>query len=230
MAILQVYGSTGAIQQSSTTRWAYGQGEISETVYKGVYAAVKTLYDSYKAVAGSNPTYDQLNIVYERGKGILSVSTVDDGTPQYELIANELSQPVSQHNYFKGTLTDAQIGAVIAAVQTQSPEVFTGKQLELQNMLLSGVTEYMVSSYVLRETKQVSKRSSVSASFANVNLKDTPPATTTVNSLIGTLPTGEWLKKAPQVRLIGTKRWTIQTEWWWYEKLSAILYGGTGTP
>lgn len=236
MAVLQVIGSTGAIQQSIAKQWAYSPGETSQTVYKGVYAAVSNLYEQYKAVAGYNPTYDQLSLLYNRGTGTLTVSTVQDGTAQYELIGNELSNPIWSHPYFltsdtpSARLTADQIREVRRSWETGTETTcpFTDKQKTLYDMMSAGTIEYLVSSYVLRETKIVSKRSTVQASYVGVNTVVTPPSTSSVNSLIGALPTGEWLKKTPQVRMAGARRWMIETEWWWAVKWSAILYGGTG--
>jgi hypothetical protein len=229
MAILQVIGATGSIQQSVGKSWNYLNGEVSQTVYKGVYASVEALYNSYKAVAGSAPSIDSLQLTYQRGTGVLTVSTIEDGTPQYELIGNELSNPVWTHSHF-AALTAAEIEAVRRDFEQGLGGTFTGTQLELWNMLSQGTEEYLVSSYVLRETKQVSKKSNVTASYTDVNKVMTPPNTSAVNALIGSLPPGEWLKKTPQVRLIGSKRWQISTEWWWAEKWSSILYSGSGTP
>ena len=233
MPILQVIGSSGAILQTTNSRWSYGQGEVSESTYKGVMAAVQALYDSYKAVAGFAPTIDQMNLMYARGLGTLTVSIITDGEPQYEMIPNELSNPIWTSDYFAVTapaLTAQQVNAVRRDFELGLNGTFTGKQLELWNYLNAGSEEFQTSSYVLRETKQTSKKSILRADYANVNRVVTPPDTATVNSLIGNLPAGEWLKKAPSVKLVGSKRWLIQTEWWWATKWSSALYGGSWTP
>ena len=229
MAVLEIIGSNGAIQQTVTTSWNYLNGEVNATVYKGVYDAVNQLYQNYKGFAGFAPQIDNLQLVYQRGTGTLTVTMLNDGAPQYELIGNEISNPIWTNSYF-ASLTGQQVSDVRKDFEQGLGGTFTGLQLDLWNLLALGTEDYLVSSYVLRETKQCSKKSALTASYDNVNKVDTPPSTASVNSLIGGLPSGEWLKKTPQVRLIGAKRWSISTEWWWAEKWSAALYGGTGTP
>jgi hypothetical protein len=107
---------------------------------------------------------------------------------------------------------------------------FSAAETVLYNFYAMGVQEYTLPGYVLRSVRNVSKRSTVAASYANVNTVQPPPNVANVNTLIGSLPTGEWLLKAPQVRQYGARRWQITQEWWWSPKWSALLYGGTGTP
>jgi hypothetical protein len=154
------------------------------------------------------------------------MSVIGDGETTYELMANEMSQHISTHSYF-ASLTDSEVAAVLQAVEAKQPSTFTGAQSDLYAHCIRGLDEYVVSNYVLRETKNVSKRSLLTASYTNVNQVDTPPDTQVANTLIGLVPSGEWLKKTPIVRQVGNRRWQIIQEWWWAEKWSRILYGGS---
>lgn len=153
------------------------------------------------------------------------------GQSVYELNVNELSNPIESHAYFESLSSDPQIVDVKRNVDENlaADGSWTSLQLDLYKHLIRGLTEYNASQYVLRETKNVSKRSTVTASFTNVNRMDTPPNVAAANTLIGSIPTQEWLKKSPVVRQTGTRRWQIVTEWWGATKLSSVLYGGTLT-
>lgn len=250
MGILAVIGNTGAIQQRVGTDWTYNTGQSTQRVFKGVYAAVETLFNSYKAVAGFTPSIDSLQLNYERGLGTLTVSLVEDGPVQYELTSNQVTYPIETHPYFATTspLTSAEVHAVQTAIKlgiNQNPyqtvngtplaapfdgSAFTAKQQKLYDFFSRGVEYYYSSAYVLRSTQIVSKRSTVTASFTGVNTVVTPPDTQAVNTLIGALPSGEWLKQSPNVRMYGNQKWQIVQEWWWAPKWSTILYSGTGSP
>jgi hypothetical protein len=154
---------------------------------------------------------------------------VADGKPIYELWGNDLYKPVQTHPYFD-SLTPAEFLAVRQAMDDGTEITSADKKQELWELENRGTVEYLESAYVLRETKNVSKRSVLAASYDNVNRVESPPDTAQVNRLIGSLPAGQWLKKSPQVRQYGARRWQIVQEWWWAVTWSAILYGGTGAP
>ena len=226
MAVLDIIGEAGAVQQGTAKSWRYFEGQSEVLRYRGEAAIIRPLYESYKIVAGFNPEWDSID--YEPGKGAatLTLTKSADGEAVYELTPNEISQSVAMHEAFDA-LSDADIESVYQAFNDYSGSSLTGDKGKLYKLLIHGIEEYNVSQYVLRETKTVSKRSTVTASFDNVNTVSDPPDTSAVNTLIGTLPTGEWIKKSPVVRQVGSRRWQIITEWWWTRKASSVLYGGT---
>ena len=248
MAILQVIGATGAIQQTDSRGWTYPTGESEQLVYKGVYAAVKSLYDQYVAIAEYTPTVDSLNIVYQRGLGTLTVSTVQDGPIQYERITNHFQAPIFENPYFTTVdtpLTAQETHAVRVAFETgiqTNPtnslnpaypfdgSAFSDKAAVLYAFLAQGVESYQRSAYVLRASMVASKRSLFVIDNTGDNTVVTPPNTASVNSLIGSLPDGEWLKQCGDVQMFGNRKWKLTWEYWWAPQWSSILYSGTGTP
>lgn len=229
--VLDIIGS-GNVRQGTPKSWAYTEGETEIQTYRGDKITMQSLYETLKSVAGFNPTWD--GVSFDPGKGVATVSVklVGDGATLYELSANEISASIATHKYFD-SLTDDQVTDVYLAAQTYDKSMYAGFssiQKKLYARLIRGIEEYPTSQYVLRETKTVSKRSTVQASFINDNVVDTPPNTSTVNTLIGSLPTGEWIKKSPIVRQIGSRKFQIITEWWWTRLADAILYGGTYLP
>lgn len=229
MAILKTIGSTESIQQRTDKRWSYPSGESTQVVFKGVAASVASAYETYKIIAGYTPSVDQVSYTQEKGIGNLTVTTQEDGPDIYELIANELSNPIYTHTYFS-SLTAQNIHDVRKCFETGKPDssLFDAKQLELLSFLQKGVESYLESSYVLREVKTLSNRSLTKADYASVNTVVTPPNVSAINKLIGALPSGEWLKKAPQVRMVSVRKWQVSTEWWW-AKTWPVYLGGSGT-
>jgi len=208
--------------------WNYANGETQSVTIRGPAADISALYELYKMVAGSNPDYDALDFDPAVGVGTLTYQKVEDGAVQYELLANEFMQPVQYHSFFSSLGAD-KIAAVLKAFydgKTVTQANFAEElQVTLMTALLYGVTDVPESGYVLRSTQNCSKRSALKASYTGVNTVVTPPAVSAVNTMIGNLPTGEWLKKSPNVTMIGPRKWRITEEWWWAEQWPVWLGG-----
>lgn len=100
------------------------------------------------------------------------------------------------------------------------------KMVLLLQYYISGTMQYPSSEFILRETKEVSLEALDRVDYSHTSRVVNPPNAKEVNVLIGNLPTGEWLKRAPQVSRLSLTRWQIVTEWWWAVKWAKI-YGGT---
>lgn len=243
MTVKAILGSDTATPQSIKKAWGYFDGESEEATWIGPVPALDAVWAALKVVAANSPDYDSLSYDPGRGRGVITARKLSDGEPVYELFPNEFMKPVELHPYF--AITEPAVTADNAAVcrnelnkgtlPSQISSLFSGtapqkaKALKLYKYLAYGFDEYAESGYVLRETKNVSKRSIVTASYEKVNEVATPPNTSISNALIGALPDGEWLKKSPVVRVIGARRWAIQQEWWWAQQWPVLL-GGTWEP
>ena len=249
-------GSTAAHEQGKKWNFQRGGAESQLWTYKGPSAACAALYDTFKASALIDPRIAVLDFDEGRGLGTLTVTYADDQallgvsnengiTKFYELIPNEFSKRPELAPYFQprtGTAItiDETINAykaynlgVSRTAAQAAPYSLTDLGLALFDLLSSGVEEYLESAYVLRESKVVSGKNAVRANFDNINRVDNPPTSAAANTLIGDLSDryGEWLKKAPSVRQISRTKWAIQSEWWWANKWSYVLYGGSlGAP
>jgi hypothetical protein len=94
---------------------------------------------------------------------------------------------------------------------------------------MHGQESYYETAFILRKSSFGVRASTVLASFTGINTVVTAPVfSTPMSDLIGTLPTGEWLKKPPQAENLGKGKWRISEEWQWAEKWS-VVYGGTGS-
>lgn len=241
---LDVIGSTESVEQGIQKRLAPGGGEAQVRTWRGLNTAVEQLYETVKLLALTDPTYQDVQYNAGRGNATLTVTQatqqsitatdVENGVETvYEMFPNEFTKRVEQAPYFD-TLTAAQIAQVYQSYNAgilSTDTGFTSKQLDLMKLLERGTTEYFATGYVLRVTKTVSGRANVQASFTDVNRVVTPNVNNgTIATLIGALPTGEWIKRAPVVRRVNRVKWLIVYEYWWSETWSAALYGGTGSP
>jgi hypothetical protein len=228
-------GTAGVVEQGSKFTWNFYDGLRTVLSFKGTAAQVYALTQTYIAVAGSNPTIDSLSFDAGRGIAALEVNLMDDGAILYELYPMEDRIAVEASDYYQiltPVLTADEIQVVFRQFAKGEPADagWLAKQTSLFTELACGRTEVLVTRWALRETKRVSKRSTVAAAHATVDTVETPPATTAVNSIIGALPAGEWLRRGTVVRTVNSKRWELITEWWYATKWSSVHYGGTLVP
>ena len=213
------------------------------TIYKwkGSATNAAALFDQLVTLEGSIPQYDSITLDEGRGVGTVEAqklqdsSTASSGTNQvedvYELYSAEIQEPIELAPYYQA-LTGAEVQDVRLAIESGATAVdaaWSPLQRSLFYSLRKGVRSYIRSSYVLRETKITSWRSTIQASYTNVNRVEAPPEIAAINALIGALPAGEWLKKAPNVRQYGSSKWQIVTEWWWSDRIH-VMYGGSWIP
>lgn len=234
-------------EQGKRKSWSYFSGEVVERTWKGTRTLVDGIYENVKVGndPDGNPYTSQIpdaaSIDEGRGLATLNVQYAEDGEAVYELMANEIAVPVHAAPYFTSAtaITADEVNQAYDAWD-QKLSVADARALHgwsagskpdvLFKLLSLGTESFYYSTYVLRETKNVSRTADVSASYANVNRVTSPPSYSSVNALIGNVPSGQWLKKAPIVRQVAAVRWQIITEWWWDTSWSSVLYGGSRVP
>lgn len=233
---LDTMGTVLNVSQSIRKSWSMNGGEITTSTWKGAYDEVNAQYETLKSVAGYTPTWDTLDFDLTNGRATLVARAASDGMTLYELFRNKEQLPLQCAKYF---LYDAPVLAsddvancynAFSQGILPSETGFTDKQLEFYNHLMEGVDKVLQTSWVLRETKNVSKRSQITATLSGIDTVQDTPDVAAANSLIGTLPEGEWLYVGPDVRQYGVRRYQIVSEWWWRYKWSKRLYGGTWEP
>lgn len=257
MTVFSTFGKTVIVEDVPTTiikaeqgqkkQWSYFSGELVERTWKGDKGVIQQLYE--RAKTGLDPEGspytkgipESASLDEGRGLATATIQYAEDGLPVYELFANELNVPVHAAPYFLAAtaITADEVNQAYRAWELRkSVEQATdeygwasdGKAITLFNLLSLGTESFYYSTYVLRETKNVSSESDVSASYLGVNSVSALPSGYTANALIGSVPAGEWVKKAPIVRQIAAYRWQIVTEWWWDTTWSSVLYGGSRVP
>ena len=114
---------------------------------------------------------------------------------------------------------------------------------------MAGVDGYLFSAINLRKTVKVNTRSTIVASWEDVNFVVTLESINPPDAVIGSLnelerlasgemgdgerevASWEWLKKAPTVRTAGKpKLFEVSYEWWGTDRWSRVLYGGSWDP
>ena len=236
-----ILGSKSAQQPTGKTCSAT-DGERAVYVYEGTNDEISALYAtalksmgsvyegvSYQPQKGSSPATLTLTGIADGSKAALATAVTT-----YELIPQEVLVPVHLHSAFNA-LTAADCADCYNRAEdttvTTTPAGWSTAKAGLYSLLLQRTMQVAEVSYVLRRTKLCNSIGSTAASYTNVGKVDAPPSP---GGLLGSLPSGEWLKKAPAVRQIGMlpwqNRWQVVDEWQWAKKWSTILYAGTGTP
>jgi hypothetical protein len=244
----EVFGTPDAVPQGTPRRWTKETGEMQTLVWRGFATALRAVYLQLQTDAITDDNILDLDFDPGKGSGTLR-ATVKGATPfpqrftEYEMFINEMQSPIENHSYFSSNtfrgannvpLTDAQLVDVLSAYSQHYGlnTAWNDKQKYLYALLLRGCHDMPVYLYVLRATTIDAKTGTMRADWADVGTVQSPPNTSTVNALLGAIPTCEWLKKPPAVRKNGnSKLWTIEQEWWGAQDgWSAILYGGTRVP
>lgn len=247
--VLSILGSQEATPQGIKARWQAGSGQTLIYSWRGPTDAVTAIYNGLVNAALVDPTITVMDFNPGKGNAELIVQqasagsvlgTVNSGgvTKVYEILPNEFMKRAEQAPYFSD-LTPSNIVKAYSAYDagvpdaSVSPYSLTGKSLDLWKLIVQagGNPEYFASGYVLRETFVISGLAKIAPVYTDVNkVVETPKEIWSINQAFGTIPAGEWLKKAPTVRQISRTKWHVQNEYWWADKWSTALYGGTGTP
>ena len=111
-------------------------------------------------------------------------------------------------------------------------ENWTTIMKELRWQMTHGVQSYYETGFVFRKSLYGVKTSAIGATFIGVNTvygtiagMPSPDLSTAMQSLVSSLPTGQWLYRPPQAEHLGRGRWRVTLEWQWAYKWS-IVYGG----
>jgi hypothetical protein len=98
---------------------------------------------------------------------------------------------------------------------------------ELRWAMEHGQETFYETGFTLRRSLYGVRTSAIKATFVGINTVNvTPTFSTRMETLILSLPAGEWLYRPPQAEHMGRGRWRVVQEWQWAEKWS-IVYGGT---
>jgi hypothetical protein len=207
-------------------------GEVLTYTHSGAAADVLADYGSIKANAEASTETDLASMSYaeDRGRGTLIRRYVRPNKAIEELYGTDVIKDILTSAYF-ADLTDAEVAAVRAEYEKTGGGVadvsWNQLQKNLHTHLLRGEESFTLTQFILRVTNFCVRSSQINASFEDCN-RVVPGIVLSPDmaALVNSLPTGEWLKKPPQVESLGRGRWRVTYEYHWSEKWS-VVYGGT---
>ncbi|MEK9752253.1 MAG: hypothetical protein VW338_03450 [Rhodospirillaceae bacterium] len=158
----------------------------------------------------------KMNIVWELHGNDLNKSIFTH--PKFQAIASKADQETLK-KFSRGQLNYTE----------QAVQDLTGDAALFREEIHKGVQAYSVAQYVLRRNANVplawngsvamTDVGKVYATTGDLKTKEGVP-----NTLFYTLPDGEWLKRAPQIRQQRDGSWNIVNEWWHADDASDLLY------
>jgi hypothetical protein len=99
---------------------------------------------------------------------------------------------------------------------------------QLIDDLCDGVESWPISRYVLRNSKIVAANTTIKLSYTGVGKMYTTAKLSRTEDIdqviLGTLPTGYWLKRTPTLRVSGSAKYQMTQEWWHADDYSKFLY------
>jgi hypothetical protein len=237
-----VIGDSGATEQAQKRRWSQERGWQTVRTWVGPVAAIRTLVPSLTSSADEVEVTESSPaevVAYFGDDGVSGDPVVSE---ELELVGNDLERPLELHPWWKDN-ESSHPGFIKAVAQIRkdmdNPAVdvpakdydtaFSCSQAnKYRDCILIGTTSYVAAQYVLRHTVHSGTRSSYKASMSDVNkVVSSGSLPSHAKAKFSLPPTGEWLKKAPQVQRIGL-RYRITQEYWHAAKW-LFTYGGTGT-
>lgn len=217
--------------------------------YRGPVAAIQALEASLLAatpslsgLASTEVTENEngraeLIANYERATLGNNVPGIEDAIQ--ELNPVEIVRDIFSADYFK-TLTNDQILEVRNLYENKIGNyegfdsswittMWNALQLKLYGHLTHGQDSYFYTAYEFKQTWKTTSDRALRKSLADPNtVTDLPSLNSTMQKLVSSLPTLEWLKKPTQVNYIGRGYWAVSETWMGLPQWS-VIYGGTFT-
>lgn len=231
-------GGLPADPQSENLEWVRGTGETRQEEYRGERLAVLAKYEALKnEINARQLTYSnaegRCRLIARFQREDIQTGSGDGVTIIEELMGQDLVRAIYAAPYFSA-LTDDQLATAIRAAegrledgQIKGYSTWDAKQKELRWQMTHGQESYFETAFVLRIRKQGIRSSKLRGTFTGINTVVTLPSLSSgMTELVGTLPTGEWLYKPPQVTYTGRGIWSVESEYHWAAKWS-VVYGGT---
>lgn len=252
-----VKGSSEIIPLPETHTWDLADGTQTFKEFAGTKAAILQKFREL-AAAGADSGVDALRDTYNGQSGRLSCRVIDDsggadgGNTEavnaiWELIANDILKPIETHSDFDSIAADRkrEIENYVRSA-TDYPATLSGAaELSLAGYYAYQVLDFPLTELLLRKSIVVSSRSTITAAYAYMNrcvainadqliANIGPPSAllgvlTSLPLMSGADGAWQWLKKAPQVRQVGKRKFQIMYEWWGTERWAGI-YGGSWFP
>jgi len=239
-------GFPGLTLIASRKGWKRDIGQTKIEVFKGPVDSIDSRFD----ILTATPNVDNLDRDIGDGFGILTVTTVEDELTStfdqndvWECIGQELLKPIRAHQDFNKEVNQDKLEDTrkfyLEGFSGPGPHDGDGdpfkKYLEI---LRRENTEFIRSAAVLRRSLTVGPRSTQFASWDNVDRAITIGATGLPSSgqplILGSIQSmpeannakKQWLKRGPQIRTSGDRRFTITQEFWFARRWSETFYEG----
>lgn len=256
-SVLTVVGKNGITELKPLRSWTKTDGVSTTRRFAGPADSIEAYFNELSAA--TSPGADEMAEQYQGAKGELLIKIYDDSGSStggntealnsvWELIANDLLKPIEYHTDFT-SISAARKRSLEYAAQTAGWKAADGTAIavpstdaekSLYGHYANQTLDFMLSTFILRKTVTVSDRSTITASYSNMNEVVTlasinPPsaligALTSLPKMDGTSGAWEWLKKAPQVRQTTKTKYQIIYEYWGMEQWSILYTNGTWNP
>lgn len=247
----KVLGTTEIIRLPDKRTWNQTDGTQTFHRFAGTAEAVQRKFNEL-AAAGSSSGVDDLDedITGKAGKLVCRViedsGTASGGNTEalnavWEVLAQDILKPIETHTDFNSVLTTRKrlIEKEARDPGTQTLGTMTDAEKSLYGYYANQVLDFMLTEFIIRKTIVASTRSELTLNYASANrvvtLASIDPPSVLIGSLTslpkmdGTSGQWEWLKKAPQVRQVGKRKFQLVYEWHGAERWAEI-YGGSWTP
>ena len=202
-----------------------GDGTVTDHRSVGLKSTV------YKSAAGrASLTITFEDIPAEGNSDASDSDYAEGGTEFVELSGMDVIRDIKVAPYFDA-LTSSQKVEVQARWDDRLPEDthWAGLAKTLYRHLAHGQESYIETAYELRRSYSTFSSKTAKLAAANSNTVQALPDIGRLERLVGTLPSGEWLKKPTTVNYERENGWRVSEHYQGAPKWS-VVYGGTWSP
>ncbi len=243
-----VVGSPKIIQLPDKRTWNLTDGVQTLKRFVGTSDAIAAKFNELSATADSG--VDDLDEDISGKSGRLMARVIEDSGGEdggnteelnavWELYSHELLKPIESHTDFD-TVTVLRKRAIEKATRDGNPisEASTDAEKQLYAYYSVQVLDFLMTELELRKSIIVSNRTTITASYANINEVVTLPSVplaligvlTSLPKMDGTTGAWQWLKLCPQIRQVSRIKYQLSYSWRGAERWAGIYPNGTWDP
>jgi len=248
MSVESILGLNDYTLVRTSKGWDKDKGSSISREYHGPIEKIDNLYESLIG----DISIDTIDRTTQMGKGVLIITAADDENPNnpeendlWEVVGQDLYKDLRSHQTYNQDADQADLEEVRRAIETVDlnfAEPANEPEKSYHKLLLRGVDQYVRTTAILQRSIQAGPRSLLKASWTGVDKawkisgEDGSPnlRTTGDAAIIGYLQEmpeydenkKQWLKRAPQLRQVGKRRFALVYQWWYARRWSHSLYDG----
>lgn len=251
-----IVGSQEIVQLPDKRIWNATDGVQTLKRFAGTADAIIAKFNELSATADSG--VDNLDEDISGKSGYLLARVLDDSggaaggnteelNAVWEVYAQPLLKPIESHTDFDA-VTAKHKRAIEKAARDADPIPATDPdgaawspsdaEQKLYAYYANQVLDFKMFNLELRKSTILSSRTTITASYANVNEVVSLPsvplaligALTSLPKMDGTTGAWQWLKEAPQIRQVEKRKFQLSYSWTGAERWAEIYPGGSWTP
>jgi hypothetical protein len=233
----RIIGDSGLVPQPDKRGWDSARGLYTDRVFKGPSDVVRDKFTELLASADNGA--DVMSEDYNGQSGTLTLRIYNDGAAADNAVVLsetwttrpvEFFKPIESHSDFSLVTPERKALVVKSVRDGVSLTSITEDESYLYDYLACGVSEYPEYYIQIQHNQIVTRRSLITAKYANINSVVTLASIGVPSGILSNLPSGwEYLFKGTEITVSG-KQYQLSSTWLGAEQWADIYPGGSWSP